>query len=310
MSAAGTPPTAARACPACGSRAVVATHRPHGKRDIREQPLVFVACACGTWYQPELPDDAALVRWYDYMGRNDRPPSALVGRRLARLARTLPEGRLLEIGCGAGHLVRAAASTGRQMWATEVSASCCALLRPSLGERLHEGDLQTVPFSPASFDGVVAIEVIEHLPDPLAYLRAARALLRPGGTAFLTTPNLWGSSGRLAGSRWRVVTDEHLHLFTTASVRALLDRAGFVDVTVETSGLDLEGLRALLPRRRTPASDRATAPGPAGVAPAAPAAAAGALVEVLRDVGIEAVNRLLGLAALGDTLRVRARRPD
>ncbi|NJC08760.1 2-polyprenyl-3-methyl-5-hydroxy-6-metoxy-1,4-benzoquinol methylase [Polymorphobacter fuscus] len=54
----------------------------------------------------------------------------------------------------------------------------------------HRGDLNAdLPLGPDMFDLIVAIEVIEHLENPRAMLREIHRLLRPGGTAVLTTPN-------------------------------------------------------------------------------------------------------------------------
>jgi len=50
------------------------------------------------------------------------------------------------------------------------------------------GDITDIPEEDASFDAVMCVEVLEHLPDPLAALREFSRLLRPGGSLILTAP--------------------------------------------------------------------------------------------------------------------------
>jgi SAM-dependent methyltransferase len=50
------------------------------------------------------------------------------------------------------------------------------------------GDITEIPEEDASFDAIMCVEVLEHLPDPLAAIREFSRLLRPGGTLVLTAP--------------------------------------------------------------------------------------------------------------------------
>src|SRR2546427_2680858 len=132
---------------------------------------------------------------------------------LDRLEPYRESGRLLDVGCGRGTVALAARAAGWDVYATEISPSCVAELRPLFGKRLHHGSLLDASFRSSSFDVILMIEVIEHLDDPAAYVSASLRLLRPGGCLLLTTPNLRGLSGRLRGDAWRVVADEHLTYF-------------------------------------------------------------------------------------------------
>ena len=50
------------------------------------------------------------------------------------------------------------------------------------------GDITEIPEEDASFDAIMCVEVLEHLPDPLAAIREFSRLLRPGGTAASSGP--------------------------------------------------------------------------------------------------------------------------
>jgi 2-polyprenyl-3-methyl-5-hydroxy-6-metoxy-1,4-benzoquinol methylase len=277
-------------------------------------------------FQPTTPTAAELARWYDYMGHNPRnvAVSPLVARRVQRIVETFADsrqtGQLLEIGCGGGIFVRAASAAGWQVWGTEISPSCVELLRPILGERLHQGSVLDVPFPAGSFDGVAMIEVVEHLDDPGAYLQAIRRLLRPGGRLLLTTPNAGGSAARVLGHRWRAVTDEHLNYFGRASLVHLLDRHGFDTVRVAATNLDLLAMAAEQGQRlrRAGGSRWKVSPGvppsfpaaePSGAPGLAPPSTMSAALRVrAADLAIELLNRFATTSRLGDTLRIVAQR--
>ena len=232
-----------RPCPACGA-------------DLAAWRAGIAVCrACGTASRkPEaaLPDpEAHYAGYYDAVSEL----SPLTAERLSSWVRALAPfrktGRVLEIGCGAGHFLRAAQAEGYEAWGTEVSASGLARLRGE-GFRVLEGDLPGLRLEGGAFDAITLFEVLEHLPDPGLYLGEARRLLREGGALLLTTPNFDSLSRRLLGDRWRVVDREHLVLFTTRGLRRGLERAGLRVSRIDSRNLDplevLRGLRKEKPR--------------------------------------------------------------
>lgn len=242
MTAGAPPRDGLRSCPACG--AALAPWRVS----------IGVCRACGTASrEPEvaLPDrNAHYAGYYDAVSAL----SPLTAAQLSSWARSLgpfrKTGRILEIGCGAGHFLRAAQAEGYEAWGTEVSTSGLARLRAE-GFRVLEGDLPTLRLAESSFDAIILFEVIEHLPDPGVYLVEARRLLRDGGALLLTTPNFDSLSRRLLGDGWRVVDPEHLVLFTTRGLRGALQRAGLRVSRVHSRNVDpLEILRGLRKEER------------------------------------------------------------
>jgi SAM-dependent methyltransferase len=77
-----------------------------------------------------------------------------------------------------------------------------------------------------AFDVVTAIEVVEHVVDPLAVLRQLRDLLKPGGLLFLTTGNADVAPREFA--RWSYVQPEiHVSYFTARALALALRQSGF-----------------------------------------------------------------------------------
>jgi 2-polyprenyl-3-methyl-5-hydroxy-6-metoxy-1,4-benzoquinol methylase len=165
-------------------------------------------------------------------------------------------GRVLEIGCGAGHFLDVARAAGFEAHGTEVSASAIERLRTA-GHPVVQGDLPGLGLPKGHFDAVVLFEVIEHLDDPFAYLRECARIVRAGGALFLTTPNFGSLTRRLLADRWRSVDPEHLTLFTARGLRRALQRAGFNPTSVSSRNIDpLEIVRALRGRPRACGIDR------------------------------------------------------
>lgn len=98
-------------------------------------------------------------------------------------------GRVLDYGAGKGHLTKILAATGQF---TKVSGTDL-MSRPydlPAGIDWIENDLNDAPPIPdASYDLVVAAEVIEHLENPRSMVRDIFRILRPGGKIIVTTPN-------------------------------------------------------------------------------------------------------------------------
>lgn len=99
------------------------------------------------------------------------------------LAPFLPEGRILDLGCGAGHSVSELAP--RETVGVDRNAAALA----GQARETHVADMRELPFEDASFAGILAVQSIEHLPDPERAVAEARRVLRPGGTAIWVTPN-------------------------------------------------------------------------------------------------------------------------
>jgi SAM-dependent methyltransferase len=311
-----------RPCPACASLDSEPPVTLARKQALGGGPMQLARCrACGCQFQPLVPTAEALAAHYEYMGQIEAnvQTTPLLRRRLERLIARFgpppPDGRLLEIGCGGGLVVRVAEALGWRVWGTEISASCVELLRPAMGERLFAGALPDAPFAAQSFDAALLIEVIEHLSNPADYLRALQRLLKPGARLLLSTPNAHGASARLIGHRWRAFADEHLNAFDARSIETLLEASGFAVERLETSNFDaaplVAGVRRALRRLRTRAPQAMTASGPAPTpAPAlAPTNGMRAAARArLTDAAIEAFNATLNATGLGDSLKVLARR--
>ena len=95
----------------------------------------------------------------------------------------LPDGRVLDLGCGTGHSFSALAP--RETVGVDLSAEALA----GQERETHVADMRALPFADASFASVLSVQSIEHVPDPERVLAEVVRVLVPGGTAIFVTPN-------------------------------------------------------------------------------------------------------------------------
>ena len=113
------------------------------------------------------------------------------GGELDWLESFVPGGRLLEVGCSWGKFIDVARDRGWKVSGVELSAKSSTSARNELHLDVFTGKLEDSPFvGTQAIDLVISWHVIEHVPDPLSFLRACRSCLRPGGYLVLKTP-MW-----------------------------------------------------------------------------------------------------------------------
>lgn len=190
------------------------------------------------WPTATLEADGRYADYYHGATLDAPAPEQRYEEWLFEAERRVARGRLLEVGAGSGGFVQVALRRGWRVDATEVSASALEHLR-STGAQVFAGDVRGAGYATGTFDLVVSLEVIEHLPDPRQHLAEVARVLRPGGALLLTTPNFAGLSRRLLRWRWRVIDPEHLGYFTPRTLREELGRAGFDRTSVRARSLDV-----------------------------------------------------------------------
>jgi SAM-dependent methyltransferase len=250
-------------------------------------------------------DEAKDYAAFYAQAHNLAVPDFVLGRledTVATLDRYRETNRWLDIGCGTGTLLQAAANRGWEAIGTEVAPAAVEAGRAA-GFDVRLGETGDLDFPSGHFDVVSLIEVIEHVQDPDDVLTGAVRLLRPGGALYLTTPHGRSLSARLLRTRWSVITPpDHLQLFSAAGLGAALRRAGLAPRRVSTTGINPYELVTGLRTGRDREGARSNTETSYQLNESLSASRTGAVVKRL-------ANRALTATRLGDTLRIAAERP-
>jgi methionine biosynthesis protein MetW len=175
--------------------------------------------------------------------------------------RHIPAGaRVLELGCASGYMsAYLEAEKGCQVVGLDHDPDAIAIAatraHAAFLADLEADDPLAVARPYAPFDVLYAANVLEHVRNAGRVLRAAHALLRPGALVVVTLPNIahWQVRLRLLAGRfdytdYGIMDRTHVHFYTLATARALLNEAGYTVQRVDIAGsLAQNALRRLWP---------------------------------------------------------------
>ena len=151
-----------------------------------------------------------------------------------------PGERLLDLGCGGGRHAFQAVRMGARVVALDAAAAEVSQVRDTIGAMLDagevaaedeagvvQGDALRLPFADASFDRVIASEVLEHIPEDDAAMAELSRVLRPGGTMAVTVPRFGPEAVNWALSNdYHDVPGGHVRIYRRSTLMARLRTAG------------------------------------------------------------------------------------
>jgi len=225
---------------------------------------------------------------------------------------------LLEIGCRWGHFLQLCRPHYAVVEGLEWSKERAAFARERFDLQVSATDIFRDPWE-SRYDIACAWDVIQREPHPLEFLRWVHAHLNSGGLVALSTANYDSLVRRIVRKRWYGFEPaRQLCYFTPPQLKALLEKAGFTEVKIRTSGL--APLRDwFLPRNRVDRSQDARSQWLESLREREARAKSRKekLIGVSRESGwtkfktklAETISGLLTAPGWGDQIRVYARKP-
>ncbi len=236
-------------CVACGSSRSTPQFEKHG--------FAFTRCTdCGTLYQSPRPPIAAFEAFYRrsessrYWSDVFFPAVAEIrrdklfaprARRLTALCaeRGITVGSLIDVGAGFGIFLDEwrRLCPGTEAMAIEPSESLAQACRAK-GFDVLQDIVENVAGHDDSADLVTCFEVLEHVYDPLEFVRVLARLARPGGYVFISTLGIDGFDLQILWEKSsQIFPPHHINFLSVRGFELLFQRAGLINVSVSTPGL-------------------------------------------------------------------------
>ena len=140
--------------------------------------------------------EALAQRWWDKEGEF-KPLHDINALRLDFIDShaTLAGKKVLDVGCGGGILTEAMACKGAEVTGIDLGRASLAAAQVHANEQQLEIEYRLISAEehadrePESYDVVTCLEMLEHVPDPAAIVKACARLLKPAGHIFFSTIN-------------------------------------------------------------------------------------------------------------------------
>jgi SAM-dependent methyltransferase len=151
--------------------------------------------------------------------------------------------KLLDVGAGYGFFLEIARQRGWEVYGTELTDEAVNHCMEK-GLNMFKGEFQDLQLEPESFDVIVSIEVLEHINNPIDYVKKAHEVLRKDGVFYLTTPNFNSFLRYRLKEKYNVIEyPNHLCYYTPKTLKSLFTSYGFDSLSIKTTGISLTRLR-------------------------------------------------------------------
>lgn len=147
--------------------------------------------------------------------------------------------KILDVGCSKGFLLEVLKNHKFIPYGIEPSQDAINFAKKNFGIKVQKGYFNLARFH-NKFDTITAIDVIEHVTNPLKTLKKMHELLEPHGVVLIETPNISSLYAKINGKRWMGFdVPFHLYFFTPRHLKKLLEEAGFHNVQISSSHFNL-----------------------------------------------------------------------
>ena len=237
---------AARACPICASDHYTLFSDSKIDRNAlgdfafasRKMPEFMhyrlVKCTtCALVYANPAPDISFLQENYQASSFDSSNEAAYAAKTYAGYLPETDKGKVLDIGSGGGEFLSELQQAGwTEFEGIEPSGAALATARDDIKRYIRHGMFDAAHHQDNSYALVSCFQTLEHVRDPLAMSKAIYTLLKKGGMYYSISHNIDGRLNGVLGESSPIYDIEHLQLFSPASLRFMLETAGFSDICI------------------------------------------------------------------------------
>lgn len=142
-----------------------------------------------------------------------------------------PTTSVLDVGCSTGQFLAALKGMVGIRVGLELSQDAVSYIRTHLDFPAYSELIQTVSITEGPFDLVTSLQTVEHVPNPIDFIRHLGRQLKPGGYVYIELPNLADpliSCYQIPGYADFYFREPHVSYFTKDTLRKAVEAAGFV----------------------------------------------------------------------------------
>jgi 2-polyprenyl-3-methyl-5-hydroxy-6-metoxy-1,4-benzoquinol methylase len=221
----------ARACPIC-----------HGETRPFLNGRLLECIECTAVFDPAPPLDKTYYEQERVLHIDEKkiePRKRNVRQRATLLKKFLSkEQSLLDIGCGEGLFLQEISGIVGSANGLEPTHLYAEYAKNNLHLDVKQGTVEETIFPDEFFDVITMFHVLEHLTDPEDTLRNLRKWLKHRGLLVIEVPNIQSPAARYKGMSWELIFPEHRLYFTQRSLRYLLEKSGFENISILTRDFD------------------------------------------------------------------------
>jgi len=229
-------------CPVCAQNSKYAFSTTHNTSIYN----IYKCSWCGLGFVTPLPSHLELAKFYQdqyYQGGSrlgyNSPYEDLekglkktyrnIIKRVQLLSgkRTFPA--VLDVGCAYGYFLDCAKNHLKS--SIRIGLDLSDTLQRNVNTKGHtfkKGRFEETAFPGMSFDLIFFGDVFEHFLDPIRVMQQMNKLIRPGGSAIITTVDFSSLAAKILRKRWRLMTPpEHLFFWTPKALKTLFKKFGW-----------------------------------------------------------------------------------
>ena len=141
---------------------------------------------------------------------------------------------VLEIGCSFGSTIYGLEQHGYQVAGTDLSKSSCDYISENYDIKAYNSEFPPVE-EYGNYDALIISQLIEHIIEPVDFLKSALIYLKNDGLVFIATPNIDCFLFNIFRKNYHIIRPpEHINFFNSSSIRRLFTESGVSPIAVYT----------------------------------------------------------------------------
>lgn len=218
--------------------------------------LVYLKNPLSIADEQELYDDYYKISFSQDYHRDSAEPGLrtlweINDQRVKMIKTIIPVGKLLDVGSGQGFFLYHAQQHGFSVTGVDVSSRAVAFCEQTFHIKVHLQNINQDFNFDEKFDVITMWHILEHVSDPLGFVKRLRQFLAPQGRLIVEVPNINSLKFRLASAQHRWIGGNHprhhKYFFSWKTLRYLLRKAGYD--SVEKLNLNYDLSSHSLPKR-------------------------------------------------------------